>query len=99
LPADGTYRMFPTVGDSMLPIPEGSDVVARYVQDWKSLKPDTLCIVILKNEQDFVFKQVSMQKEGTLLLRSLNGNYRPYTVHVDEVLEIWQYVKHQTDRL
>lgn len=51
----GTYRMFPTTGDSMLPIPEGSDVVARYVQDWKTLKPDRHCIVILKGEQDFVF--------------------------------------------
>ncbi|GAA4790805.1 hypothetical protein GCM10023231_18360 [Olivibacter ginsenosidimutans] len=99
LPKDGTYRMFPTTGDSMLPIPDGSDVVARYVQDWKTLKPDTLCIVILKGEQDFVFKQVTLQKDGTLLMRSLNSNYRPYTVAVNDVLEIWQYAKHQTDKL
>ncbi|MFC0319897.1 MULTISPECIES: XRE family transcriptional regulator [Olivibacter] len=99
LPAGGTYRMFPTTGDSMLPIPEGSDVVARYVQDWKTLKPDSLCIVILKGERDFVFKQVTLQGDGTVLLRSLNKNYAPYTVRVDEVLEIWQYVKHQTDKL
>ena len=99
LPRGGTYRMFPTSGDSMLPIPEGSDVVARYVQDWKTLKSDTPCIVILKGEQDFVFKQVSLQKDGTVLLRSLNKDYQPYTVPVDEVLEIWQYVKHQTDSL
>ncbi|MEH6309186.1 helix-turn-helix domain-containing protein [Olivibacter sp. CPCC 100613] len=99
LPVGATYRMFPTTGDSMLPVPEGSDVVARYVQDWKTLKPDSLCIVILKGEQDFVFKQVTLQKDGTVLLRSLNKHYAPYTVRVDEVLEIWQYVKHQTDTL
>ncbi|MFC6101518.1 S24 family peptidase [Olivibacter domesticus] len=95
----GTYRMFPTTGDSMLPIPEGSDVVARYIQDWKTLKPDTPCIVILKGEQDFVFKQVNLQKNGTVLLRSLNKDYQLYTVPVNEALEIWQYVKHQTDSL
>lgn len=46
-----------------------------------------------------MFKQVSLQKDGTVLLRSLNKDYQPYTVPVDEVLEIWQYVKHQTDSL
>lgn len=70
-----------------LPMPK---VMARHVQDWKTLKPDTPCIVILKDEQDFVFKQVSLQKEK---------DYQPYTVPVDEVLEIWQHVKHQTDTL
>ncbi|QNL47844.1 helix-turn-helix domain-containing protein [Olivibacter sp. SDN3] len=99
LPSGGTYRMFPTTGDSMLPIPEGSEVVARYVQDWKTLNPATLCIVILRGEQDFVFKEVTVQKNGTLLLRSFNKNYAPYTVEANEVLEIWRYVKHQTDKL
>lgn len=98
LPEDGTYRMFPTTGDSMLPIPEGSDVIARYVHDWMSIKPDTLCIVILKGEQDFVFKQVTVLQEG-LLLQSLNPTYEPYTVYFSEVLEVWQYIKHQTDTM
>src|SRR5690606_5142703 len=31
LPASRTYRMFPTSGKSMLPIPEGSLVIAEYV--------------------------------------------------------------------
>jgi len=86
----GTYRMFPTVGDSMLPIPEGSDVICRFIQDWSSVSPRTLCIVILRGEQDFVFKQVSLQQEG-LLLESLNSAYQPYTVPVSEVLELWEF--------
>ena len=97
LPKNGTYRMFPTTGDSMLPIPEGSDVIAQYVQDWKSLKPATPCIVILKEEQDFVFKLVTVQEDGKLLLQSLNKRYEPYYVDGEEVLEIWKYYKHQTD--
>ncbi|MEO8795493.1 MAG: helix-turn-helix domain-containing protein [Daejeonella sp.] len=99
LPASGTFRMFPTTGNSMLPIPENSDVIAQYVQDWKSLKPDTLCIVILKEEQDFVFKSVTVQEDGKILLKSWNDKYQPYLVGSDEVLEIWKYYKHQTDKM
>eukprot|EP01035_Chromulina_nebulosa_P024020 gene24020-31197_t len=99
LPKTGTFRMFPTTGDSMLPIPEDSDVIAQYVQDWKSLKPDTPCIVILKGEQDFVFKLVTMQSNNEVLLKSLNRNYTPYTVNSEDILEIWKYYKHQTGTL
>jgi phage repressor protein C with HTH and peptisase S24 domain len=98
LPKSGTFRMFPTTGDSMLPIPENSDIIAQYVQDWKSLKPDTPCIVILKGEQDFVFKLVTVQGRQ-VLLRSLNPAYEPYTVSASDILEIWKYYKHQTGTL
>jgi transcriptional regulator with XRE-family HTH domain len=91
LPKSGTFRMFPTVGDSMLPIPEKSDVVTEYVMDWTTIKPGTLCIVILKGEQDFVFKQVTVNDDGSMLLASLNTLYESYTVQAEEVLEIWKY--------
>lgn len=91
LPRNGTFRMFPIEGDSMLPIPSGSDVVAKYVQDWKSVKPGTLCIVVLNGAGDFVFKQVTLLNGGHVLLQSLNPLYESYTVEVSDVLEIWQY--------
>ncbi|MCY1543585.1 hypothetical protein D9M68_794100 [compost metagenome] len=69
------------------------------MEDWKGLKADTPCIVILKNNQDFVFKQLTIQKEGRLLLKSMNTAYQPYTVAAEEVLEIWKYHKHQTGTL
>jgi transcriptional regulator with XRE-family HTH domain len=96
LPDNGSYRMFPTTGDSMLPIPEDSDVIARFVQNWQQLKPRSLCIVILKGEQDFVFKQATLEADGMLLLESLNRTYQPYHVAVADVLEIWQYHSFQT---
>lgn len=86
-----TYRIFPTTGDSMLPIAENSDVTGQYVQDWKSLKADTPCIVILKGEQEFVFKQVTINSDGTVLLRSYNKLYEPYSVGADDILEIWKF--------
>lgn len=99
LPKSGTFRMFPTTGNSMLPIPENSEVIAQYVQDWKSLKPDTPCIVILKGEQDFVFKLVTIHEDGTVLLKSLNNAYKPYQINADSILEVWKYYKHQTGQL
>lgn len=99
LPKSGTFRIFPTVGDSMLPVPEGSDVVAQYVEDWSSLKPQTLCIVILKNVQDFVFKMLSLQENGRFLLESLNKTYQPYEVKVEEVLEVWKFHSYQSKEI
>ncbi|SEJ66247.1 Helix-turn-helix domain-containing protein [Cyclobacterium xiamenense] len=91
LPRQGTYRIFPTVGDSMLPIPGGSDIITRYQDDWTALKPDSPCVVILSGQQDFVFKLVTVQAVGQLLLRSLNPIFEPYTVPVGEVAEIWKF--------
>lgn len=91
LPTDGTFRIFPSTGDSMLPVPEGSDIVAQFVPDWTAIKADTPCIVILKGQQDFVFKMVSVNPDGTIVLKSLNTAYKPYTVSVDDVLEIWRF--------
>jgi transcriptional regulator with XRE-family HTH domain len=98
LPKGGTYRMFPTKGDSMLPIPEGSDIICSFIQDWQSIKDHTLCVVILKNEQDFVFKQVSL-RERELLLQSLNPAYEPYTVPFSEVLELWAFHSYQSKEI
>ena len=96
LPSSGTFRMFPTTGDSMLPIPENSDVIGQYVQDWTSIKPQTPCIVILKGTQDFVFKLVTMRPSQQIELKSLNAYYNTYTVEATDVLEIWKYYRHQT---
>ena len=99
LPKGHTYRIFPTTGDSMLPIPEGSDIIGQYVQDWKSLKADTPCIVILKGEQDFVFKQVTINSDNNVLLKSYNKLYEPYTVGADDILEIWKFYSFSTKEL
>ncbi len=99
LPRTGSFRVFPISGDSMLPIPENSEIIARYITDWKTIKPGTPCIVILKTEQDFVFKLVTLQADGSVLLQSLNTHYLPYTVQSEDILEIWSYYKHQTATL
>ena len=91
LPSNATYRIFPTEGDSMLPIPENSEINCQYIQDWLELKPQTPCIVILKNNRDFVFKMVTLMPDGKFLLESLNKEYQPYYVETDDVLELWKF--------
>lgn len=91
IPEDGTYRIFTITGDSMLPIPDGSEVVGQYVADWTILRPDTPCVVVLKAEQDFVFKLVSLEADGTFALKSLNKQYMPFSVAAADVLELWKF--------
>ncbi len=91
LPRHATYRTFPVAGDSMLPIPSGSLVTGKYVEDWKSIKPDTPCVLILKGAADFVFKMVTVNKDYTLLLRSLNKAFEPYTLDAEDIIEIWAF--------
>jgi phage repressor protein C with HTH and peptisase S24 domain len=91
LPAQGTFRIFPSTGDSMLPVPEDSDIITQYVADWTTIKPNTPCIVILKGQQDFVFKMLTVNTDGAILLKSLNPMYKPYTVNAGDVMEIWQF--------
>jgi len=100
LPGNRTYRMFPTEGDSMFPIPENCLVIAEYVEDWRSLK-NTTCIVIMKNEQTFLFKMVTskIETDKNLNLHSLNPAYKDQDVFAGDVLEIWKYHSHITDVL
>lgn len=91
LPAQGTFRIFPSIGDSMVPIPEGSDIIAQYVPDWTAIRSDTPCIVILKGHQDFVFKMITINNDGTILLKSLNPEYKPYLVESGDVMELWRF--------
>ena len=99
LPQNKTYRMFPTEGDSMLPIPENCLVIAEYVADWTTLK-NTPSIVIMKSEQTFLFKMASLVVANqSLLLHSLNTEYKDREVWVGDVLEVWKYNSHITDMI
>jgi transcriptional regulator with XRE-family HTH domain len=99
LPKDRKYRMFPTTGDSMLPVPENAFVIGEYLEDWQSLKLDVPCIVVTKND-GIVFKLATSKPDSrTILLKSLNTNYAPYEVHVGEILEIWRFKNYISDSI
>lgn len=90
IPKEGTFRIFPIAGDSMLPIPDGADVTGQFIADWSSIKPDTPAIVILHG-QDVVFKLVTIEENGMVGLKSLNTIYEPYQVRIEDVIEIWKF--------
>jgi len=89
--AEGTYRAFEIVGDSMLPIPSGSIMIGHYVEGIDDVKEGQLYILISRND-GIVFKRIFGVNDGsdTLLLRSDNPAYPPYTINTADVLEIWK---------
>ena len=72
--------------------PQNAIIVGEYVDDWFTLKADVPCIVITRNE-GIVFKLVTniIIEERSLVLKSLNPAYKPYSAPVSEVCEIWKY--------
>jgi transcriptional regulator with XRE-family HTH domain len=90
LPRNVTYRAFEIKGDSMLPIPSGAIVFGEYVENLSSIKNGKLYIVVSQQE-GIVFKRVFnfSDTKKNLLLVSDNRQYEPYTIHAEDVLEIW----------
>ena len=92
LPKNRTYRSFQIKGDSMPPVSEGSWVTASYLQDWNDVKDGENYIVVTKDE-GIVFKRLynKIKKEQSITLVSTNSAYAPYTLHIDQVVEIWKF--------
>jgi len=88
----GTHRAFPINGDSMLPVKDGSFIVAKYVEDIKDIKDGKTYIVLTKDD-GLVYKRVynQIEKRGTLELKSDNKAYEPYQVNMGDVLELWEF--------
>lgn len=101
LPSGKSFRMFQITGDSMLPFQEGNCIIGEFVEDWVSIKDGTLCVLILKEAQDIVFKKVTNQlrSKGKLVLSSLNRVYSSYALSGSEVLEIWKYHSHWSSNI
>ncbi|MFD1141941.1 helix-turn-helix domain-containing protein [Larkinella insperata] len=88
---DRKYRLFPTIGDSMLPIPEGSYVLGEYIEKWNTIKDGTGVVVVSK-EGIVVKKAINeLARNGRLILHSLNPMYQPYEMPVDDILELWRF--------
>jgi transcriptional regulator with XRE-family HTH domain len=87
----GNFRAFEIVGDSMLPTPSGSIVVAEKVDSPEDVKPSAAYIVVSRNE-GIVFKRINKNNKlkNKLIMVSDNPQFEPYQMNVDEVLELWQ---------
>jgi transcriptional regulator with XRE-family HTH domain len=93
LSKDRKYRAFQVNGDSMLPVPDKSWVIAEFVQNWFTIRSG-YPYIILTLEDGVVFKMVEnkLKEEQKLTLISLNPIYEPYDVHVKDIREVWKFV-------
>ncbi len=93
LSGEKKYRTFQLQGDSMLPIPEKAWVTGEYVVDWKELKTGEACVVLTMDD-GIVFKIIEnrIEKDGKVILYSLNPLYEPYEINVSGIREIWKFI-------
>lgn len=88
----GTHRAFPIKGDSMLPVKDGSFIVAKFVEAIDEVKSGRTYIVLTKDD-GLVYKRVHLPEQDkiNLLLSSDNRAYQPYLVAKENVLELWEF--------
>jgi transcriptional regulator with XRE-family HTH domain len=94
------YRTFQINGDSMLPIPDGSYITGEFIQNWLEIKDGEACIILTLNE-GVVFKIVENKLEEHNLLKahSLNPIYEAYSIHADDIKEIWRFRNYISNEL
>ncbi len=88
---DGTYRIFEVAGDSMLDtLRPGDLVVARYVEDWRSLKHEEMYVIV--SSDGIVVKRVRnmLDKARGVMILSDNPVFEPDFVPVTDLLEVWE---------
>lgn len=96
----GNYRAFEILGDSMLPTPSGSIIVGEKVDALDTVKNNTACILVSRND-GIVYKRIQKNTKGKnkITLVSDNPGFQPYSISLDDVLEMWeaQYVISKTN--
>ena len=89
LSRERTYRAFQISGNSMEPIPSGAYIICEYLQNWSDVKSGKTYIVVTKDD-GVVYKRLYNNDNDTLLLKSDNPEYNPYTIPLNSISEIWK---------
>src|SRR6185436_7424504 len=92
--------MFQVSGDSMLPIPDKSWVIGEFVENWYNIKDGEACI-LLTQDDGIVFKLAfnQIKKKKNLLLKSLNSEYEPYEININEIREVWKFCNYLSSEI
>ncbi|WJJ97230.1 XRE family transcriptional regulator [Algibacter luteus] len=88
----GTHRAFPISGDSMLPVKDGSFIVAKFVDNVNDVKNGRTYVVLTKSD-GLVYKRVynKIEEKNSLELHSDNKMYQPFDVKIEDVIELWEF--------
>jgi transcriptional regulator with XRE-family HTH domain len=88
----GKQRAFPIKGDSMPPLQTGDYVIGKYLEHFSEIKSGKTYVLITKDE-GIVYKRLHRKNNlRSLELHSDNKNYEAYSVKIEDVLEIWEFV-------
>jgi transcriptional regulator with XRE-family HTH domain len=87
----GHYRAFEIIGDSMLPTPSGSVIVAQKVDDLEDVRSNNTYVVVSRNE-GIVYKRIQKNNKirNKLTMVSDNPTFQPYQMNAEDVIEVWQ---------
>lgn len=88
--AKGKYRAFPAEGDSMPPHKDGSYIVGRYHEGLTGLKPGKSYVFITRSE-GITYKRLSGIVDDVIHVSADNPFYKPYTIPITDIFEIWEY--------
>ena len=91
LKSNGTHRAFEIKGDSMLPLNSGSIVIGKYLESLHYIKNNKTYIILTKND-GVIYKRVSLDDDGKINLISDNIIYKPYSISLNEIIEIWEAI-------
>lgn len=90
--SQGTFRAFEIQGDSMLPIPSGSYIIAQFEDDWKAIRNGAPYIVVSQSD-GLSYKRVELDfRKETIELISDNKGYEAYTLSLFDIKELWKAV-------
>jgi|SRR5690554_3008427 len=88
---NATYRGFQVEGDSMFPIIHPDDwVLAKSVSSVSEISNNRIYVVVLKDSVLVKKLQKIPHKSDVLRLISVNPEYAPIEVKIDEIQELWQ---------
>jgi transcriptional regulator with XRE-family HTH domain len=87
-----TYRLFQIEGESMLPVPSGSYILASYEPDWNHAGGMRPYIVVTRNE-GIIFKRIENRLDGEghdFRMISDNPDFPPFLVNPEDISEVWR---------
>jgi phage repressor protein C with HTH and peptisase S24 domain len=87
---NASFRAFEVSGHSMEPTFYPRDiVVCRYIESANYIRNKEIYIIVTRNE-GIIIKRV-VKKDSMLELHSDNEEYDPYTIDLQEIVEIWKF--------
>jgi len=90
----GNHRTFNVIGDSMPPLKHGAMMVGSHVGSFSEVKDGETYIVVTK-QGEIVYKRLYRDKNkqnNIFEFHSDNPQYPPYTVKMENILEMWSFV-------